>query len=306
MAGEQEDDSNMFELRNDFLIGAYQSAINHAEHVTCSSKRQEVLKASYVYRCFIAQRNYVTVLGEVASDDASTAAELRAVAAFARYMASERAQADADAAAATLKALMAEGTATLVPHLVPLMAAHVHAHAGNVEEALRCVRAARDNLEALALSVQLYLRMDRPDLAEQELKAMMAIDEDATVTQLATAWVYVAAGGERYQDALYVFYELAEKFTSTALLLNAMAVCRLHMDKLAEAEQTLLEALEKDSQNADTLSNLVCVAQLRGKSQEVIGRYLAQLEKVEPHHPWLAKLRAAEQSYERNADKYQI
>ncbi len=37
--------------------------------------------------------------------------------------------------------------------------------------------------------VQLYLRMDRLDLAQAQLKSMKAADEDSTLSMLATAWV---------------------------------------------------------------------------------------------------------------------
>jgi hypothetical protein len=37
----------------------------------------------------------------------------------------------------------------------------------------------------MAMSVQLFIKMDRPDVAEKKLKDMMAIDDDATCTQLA-------------------------------------------------------------------------------------------------------------------------
>ncbi len=43
----------------------------------------------------------------------------------------------------------------------------------------------------LALCVQCYLKMERPDQAEKQAKAMAGVDDDATLTQLATAWVNV-------------------------------------------------------------------------------------------------------------------
>ena len=97
------------------------------------------------------------------------------------------------------------------------------AFASDRESALRCVRGSKD-LECLALGVQIYLAMNRPDLAEKELKTMQSIDDDHSCTQLATAWLFVAAGGEKYQDACIIFQELAEKFSPSAFLLNSQAV----------------------------------------------------------------------------------
>lgn len=48
-----------------------------------------------------------------------------------------------------------------------------------------------DSLEALAYGLQILLALNRPDLARRQLKLMQDKDDDATLTQLAQAWLHL-------------------------------------------------------------------------------------------------------------------
>ena len=53
---------------------------------------------------------------------------------------------------------------------------------------------------------------------------MQEQDDDATLTKLSNAWTCLCeAGAEKYQEALYEFQELGEKYHMSLTLLNAMA-----------------------------------------------------------------------------------
>ena len=52
---------------------------------------------------------------------------------------------------------------------------------------------------------------------------MVAKDEDASLTQLCSGWLYLAIGGDKLQEAFYIFTEMAEKNCKTPLLSVGLA-----------------------------------------------------------------------------------
>lgn len=126
-----------------------------------------------------------------------------------------------------------------------------------------------------AMLVQLYLKMFRTDLAEKELKTMKSQDEDSVLTMLASAWINLSPGSTKVQDAVYVYEELIDKYGSSVMLLNGVAVGKMQLGLFEEAETALQEALTKASNDPDSLANIIVVANHLGRPQEVINRYIA-------------------------------
>jgi len=291
-------DDILFELRNYFLLGNYQAAINEGNHVNPRSDKDKLERDTYVYRSYIAQGNYRIVLDEV-GDSAPPA--LQAVKLLATYLSSED---NKEIALVTVKQWLADGVAANNA-ILQVIAGIIYYHEQNYEEAMKVLHQS-DSLEALALLVQCYLRIDRIDSAEKELKAMGKKDEDATATQLATAWTYIAMSGDKVQEAFFIFKELADKYGTSVQLLNGQAVCSIALKKFEEAERLLLDALEKNSKDADTLANLITCYLHMKKQNEIITRYVSQLKVAAPNHPWVSSVKTAEESFERNRARFAL
>ena len=133
----------------------------------------------------------------------------------------------------------------------------------------------------------------------------------------------MALGGDKIQEAYYIYQEMIDKLGSTALLLNGQAVTFLAQGKYSEAEAALAEAIEKDPNNPETLVNMIVLAQHQGKQPEVgVGertkqnynqncyqvsnRYLSQLKDMDPHHSFVVKLGQKEADFDRMVKQYAI
>lgn len=230
----------LFDVRNALYIGAYQQCINEGGKLKTASDDDTEEKNVLVYRAMIGLGKYSTVKSEI---DDSSSSDLLAVKRLARYL---HRKADRKAVVEETRALQEDGISLGIP-TVALISGMIFYHEQLYDEALRCLKGNKDaeSLETIGMAIQTYIKMDRIDMAGKELKRMVVVNEDSTLTQLATAWVNAAKGGEKLQECFYNFEELAQKYGSTTLLLNGQATARVLQGNFEEAEGLLLEVTEQ-------------------------------------------------------------
>lgn len=294
MAGQEVDE--LFEVKNSFYIGNYQHCINEAQKLQPSTPELRLERDVFLNRALIGQRKYGVVQSEIKT---SAPPSLQALKLLARYLQSTSGR------SSVVNELESElsGSVDLTNTALLVVAATIYCHEDNYEAALRVLNQS-DALECRALMVQTYLMMERVDAARKELKTLQEKDDDATLTQMAQAWIHIASGGEKLQDAYYIFQELMDKNSSTAVLLNGQAACFLGQGKYEEAEGALQEALDKDPNNPDTLINLMVLAHHTSKPQEVASRYLAQLRDEHKSHKFVEGIVGKEEEFNRLVKQY--
>ncbi|PON87198.1 Coatomer, epsilon subunit [Trema orientale] len=277
----------LFNLRNLFYLGAYGAAINSSDLPNLSPD-EAIERDSLVYRSYIALGSHQLVINEI---DSSAATPLQAVKLLALYLASPD---DKESTITSLKEWLADPAIGNNP-ILRLIAGTIFLHEQDYNEALKHTNVG-GTMELHALNVQIFLKMNRSDYAEKQLRAMQQVDEDHTLTQLASAWFNLAVGGSKIQESYLIFQDLSEKYQMTSLIANGKAVCCIHMGNFDEAETLLLEAQSKDAKDPETLANLIVCALHLGKPTS---RLLSQLKLSHPDHILVKRASSAEESFDR-------
>lgn len=285
----------LFDVKNSYYIGSYQHCINEAQKLKPTSPEVQLERDIFVYRAYIAQKKYRVVLDEIR---ASSPAQLRPLKTLAEYFSNP---AKRDAIISSLDEQMMSNV-DVTNHIFIIVAATVYNNERSYESALRILHQ-DDSLESCAMNVQTYLLSNRLDLARKELKSMQEKDEDATLSQLAQAWVNVYVGGEKLQEAFYIYQEIIDKYGSSVSLLNGQAVCLISQGKYEEAESILQDAMEKDSNNTDTLVNMIVVSKHINKP-EVASRFLSQIKDCALDHPFVQDFAAKDAEFDRLVTQY--
>ena len=294
----------LYTLRAKYWLGHYALALDEGR----SAARRPLpthLKAEreeFVRRCHLALGQYDPVV----ADPQSGSVALRALAIHALFLGTPPEKRTGGAILTTLKQLLASPEAQGNTS-VQLTACHVYLAAGQVKEALECVHLGL-TMEHLALCVQIYLRIDRPDLAHESLGLLKQADEDSILAQLASAHVAIAAGRSAAGgDAVHLLAGLSEQYGPSRTLLNVTAAAHMVAGNYAAAEGHLQAAVQEfgGEDDADTLVNLVVCAQYLGKGKgPEAARYLEKLKASCKEHPFVQGLLQVEGAFEREAAKY--
>ncbi|KAJ6218679.1 hypothetical protein RDWZM_004491 [Blomia tropicalis] len=260
----------LFDIKNAFYLGNWQQCLNEVQKCKVANDEEKLESDIFMYRAYIAQKKYGLVLNEINS---SKPESLQSVKLFAQYLS----QSSASSRSSIVEQIDSNLDQYTNDPISSLMAATIYYYEQNFDTALKVLNNF-SHIECMALKLQIFLQLDRFDLARKEYKRMAEKDEYCTLSQLAQAWINLFCAGEKLQDAFFIFQELKEKFGSTPLLLNGQACCLIAQGKYQEAEPLVQETIDKDPNYTESIINQMLLAQYNGKSLEVINRYLNQLK----------------------------
>ncbi|KAI7769748.1 hypothetical protein LZL87_003238 [Fusarium oxysporum] len=282
-------EGELINIHNHFHQGQYQEVIDFD---TSSFSPDNALPARIlVLRARLALGQAEDVLDDVKDDSQP---ELQALGALAEFNLGK-----ADSAVQTIEKLASSAADNTT---VQVIGGTVLQAAGKSEEALALLTQHQGSLDAVSLIVQIHLQQNRTDLALKEVSAARRWAQDSLLVNLAESWVGLRVGGEKYQQAFYVFEELAQApSTSSIRSLVSQAVCELHLGRTEEAQAALEQALEKDANNADAIANLLVLNVISGNRSD---EFAQKLRSVKPNHQFLADLEEKSALFDKAATKY--
>jgi len=187
---------------------------------------------------------------------------------------------------------------------VQLAAAQVLLSAGHTKEALGAVHLGA-TMEHIATVLQIYLKLDRLDLAQNQLEMLKQTDEDAVLTQLSSVFVNLTIGKMGAADAIHSLNSLTEQYGASPLLLNLMAAALMQQGDFSGAEQKLQECLREHGEIPcpDTLVNLICAQVHQNKSPQ---EYVQKMQMEYPNHTFCTGLERVTQAFDRESIKYKV
>ncbi|KAG6844778.1 hypothetical protein H0H87_003896 [Tephrocybe sp. NHM501043] len=254
--------SELYHVKQQFVLGAYKTLIN----LTLPDPNSPTYTPTLLYqaRAHIALNDPESALKLIPTDSENVA--VKAAASLARYVSASQ-NVDKDMIDASLEelrdlAVEIEGDDEEVDDsdkaLVRVLAGTAFARAGEIEEALETLGVDTEDLEAVSVIVQIYLSINRPDLAKKQFERSKRWAEDDTLLQLIESTIGLATGKDGYSNASSFYTEqLANPSLSSPHLLTARGVTRILKNEIQEAKSDLDESLEQQKDDSEAKAALI-------------------------------------------------
>ncbi|KAJ7504370.1 coatomer complex protein [Mycena galericulata] len=282
------DSSELYHIKQQFFLGAYKSLLNIPLPETSSPDFVPTLL--YQARAHIALNDPAAVASLVPAGSENVA--VKAVAALARYVSATEA-AKQEGALEELRDLAVEiegdedveGTER-DKNAVRVLAGTAFARAGEVEEALETLLTETQDLEAVAVIVQIYLSINRSDRAKKEFDRAKQWAEDDLLLQLIESSIGLVAAKDGYSNSNSFYTEqLGNPSLSSPHILTARGVTRILRNEIPEAKSDLEESLEQQKGDAETLAAFVVAAGIESNKKGEVEELWTRLTTEHPIHP---------------------
>jgi len=284
-------EGELLALYNAFFHGQYHLVLQ--QDLSTLSAENSSAGRVYALRARIELGEAAEVAAELSIE---TTPELAIVRALALYKAG-----NVEDAIATAEPIIADNASNTVVQVVGAIVLQLD---GKSDEALALLSNHQGSMEAVALTVQIHLINNRMDAAVKEVTAAKRWAQDSLLINFAESWVGLRTGGEGYQQAYYVYEELAQApATSAVLSLVGQAVSEIHLGRLPEAEVALQQASDKSAENPHVLSNSAVLSVLLGNDPS---NTLAKLRSIQPHNTLIAELDAKNDLFDKASARFSI
>jgi len=284
------DSTELYHVKQQFTLGAYKSLA--ASPLPSPSSLTYHPTLLYKARALIALGDAQEALALLPTESENVA--VKAVTALAKYVgasAPEEKEAGLEQLRDLCVEIEGEGEGEgddKDKELVRVVAGTAFARAGEVEEALESLGAGTDhqNLEAVAVTVHIYLTIHRPDLAKKEFDRSKQWAEDDLLLQLIESSIGLVTGKDAYGNA-HAFYteQIGNPSLSSSHLLTARGVTRLLRNEIPEAKSDLEEAQSQQAGDAETFAALVVAAGLGATKKAEAEDLWTKFINEHPSHP---------------------
>ncbi|KIY53365.1 hypothetical protein FISHEDRAFT_68971 [Fistulina hepatica ATCC 64428] len=286
------DSSELYHIKQQFILGAYKALTNLSPDPSSSEYVPTLL---YRARAYIALGDPQSAIDIIPSHSENVA--FRAVIALAQYVQASDA-ADRESSLEALRDLSVEIEGDDVDGtdrdkaVVRVLAGTAFARAGEIEEALETLGVDTQDLEAVAVVVQIFLSINRPDLARKEFERSKQWAEDDLLLQLIESSIDLVTGRDDYSNPQSFYTEqLGNPSLSSPHILTSRGVVRILQGEIPAARSDLEEALQEQAGDAETLAACVVAAGLGLKRTEA-DELWDRLAVEHPAHPLVVDVMA--------------